>query len=65
MRPFYGGVGLGHCSACRAPGAFWYPYAPELRGWGNGGVWMCDSCVHPNIVWSRIDADIQRIRRTP
>lgn len=43
-------VGLGRCEPCGAPGAHWYPpLIPELKG-----VWMCDSCVHPEIVQDRM-----------
>lgn len=55
-----GGVGLGRCSACCAPGAFWYPaVVPGLLG-----VWMCDSCQLPETVATRIRADLTRIRTT-
>lgn len=47
----YGPVGLGVCSACSAPGAFWYPPLEVFLP----GVWMCDSCVHPALVWERLD----------
>ena len=57
-----GGVGLGICSACRAPGAFYYQ--PTIPGWP--GVWMCDSCQLPIVAHLRIRADItaQRARIT-
>lgn len=53
-----GGVGLGVCEPCRAPGAFWYlPVVEGLRG-----IWMCDSCVHWDIPRERITADFERVR---
>ncbi len=61
MALIFGGVGLGVCSACRAPGAFWYP--PALPGWF--GVWICDSCQSPETVHARISADRDRARANP
>lgn len=55
-----GGVGLGICSACNAPGAFWYPIdVPELP-WR--GVWLCDSCQHPDAAARRVQADVEAHR---
>ncbi|OCB44732.1 hypothetical protein A5721_18860 [Mycobacterium vulneris] len=54
-----GGVGLGICSACNAPGAFYYQ--PTIPGWP--GVWICDSCQWPGAVHRRIVADIARTLR--
>jgi len=53
-----GGVGLGICEPCRSPGAFWYPPVVHVLA----GIWMCDSCVHPDLPRHRIWADIQRVR---
>lgn len=53
-----GGVGLGICSSCNSPGAFWYP----TPGFPWPGVWICDSCQHPEAAQIRIPADIKRIR---
>lgn len=53
-----GGVGLGICSACRVPGAFWYPSAIC----GLPGVWMCDSCQCPETVTVRVRAHLDRVR---
>lgn len=58
MGLIFGGVGLGICSACRAPGGFWYQ--PTIPGWT--GVWMCDSCQWPSVAHARIADDIARIR---
>jgi len=46
-RPLWAGlsVGLGICSLCRAPGAYYR------------GVWVCDSCSDPAIVHARITAE--------
>lgn len=57
--PILGGVGLGICSACNAPGAFWYPFEPPSP---FDGVWICDSCVHPELVGARISRSIQTYR---
>jgi hypothetical protein len=53
-----GGVGLGICSACRAPGAFWY--RPVYLPWV--GAWMCDSCADPHWSQLRIIKHLNRIR---
>ncbi len=55
-----GGVGLGRCEPCRAPGAFWYPDVVPVGRYG--GIWMCDSCVHPDIPRGRIGAHLELIR---
>lgn len=57
-----GGVGLGICTMCRAPGAFYYQ--PTIPGWP--GLWVCDSCQLPIVAALRIRADIiaQRARIT-
>lgn len=48
-------VGLGICETCRAPGARYYPPLSEFR-W-LGGIWLCDSCMDPRLVHSRIDSE--------
>lgn len=57
-----GGVGLGVCSACRAPGAFYYQ--PEAFAGHWPGVWMCDSCCLPETARYRIQRDLARVRST-
>lgn len=57
-----GGVGLGVCSACRAPGAFFYTDRELHQYRCAPGVWMCDSCVNPEIPRARIGQDLIRAR---
>lgn len=46
-------VGLGICEPCRSPGArFLPPVVPEFAG-----IWLCDSCMDPELVHARIDAE--------
>lgn len=54
----FGGVGLGICSACGAPGAFYYQ--PVMQGWS--GVWMCDSCQWPLTVGLRVRKHVEMLR---
>lgn len=42
-------TGLGRCESCGVPGAFFYAAVVE----GLRGIWMCDSCVHPDVVRAR------------
>lgn len=53
-RPLWAGlsVGLGICSLCRAPGAYYR------------GVWVCDSCSDPSTVHARMTAERVAYRTT-
>lgn len=50
-------VGLGICGPCRAPGAHFFPAPTWAEGLGIAGIWLCDSCMDPRLVHSRIDSE--------
>jgi hypothetical protein len=51
----------GQCSACHAPPNVTRWYSPVAEG--LKGVWLCDSCVDPEVVRERIGREIEQRRR--